>query len=336
MIKTPVLIPTLNRYVHLKRCVDSLLENQEARETELFISVDYPPNESYIEGYEKVRAYVPTISGFKDVHLYYQSENIGPGLNQFFLMDEIKKNYDFCVYADDDIEFSKNSLAYLNWGLNQFKNDLSVYSVCCGIDYQLPIKGDYVRSHSFCPFGVGYWFDKWQACADWLTDENILKLLHTKQDTDRLFDISQKAYSYLIGDLLREVPDMRGRSGKPTVIDIWEGIYCAVNDKYNILPSVPKSRNGGFDGSGVHEFDVDAMNKVFDAGDVWPKNPQHFEADDAIDAAQYKEFSRRKLKKQIRDRGALFVYRHFSEKQFELLRRILTKNAVKEHSVYYG
>ena len=72
MINTPVLIPTLDRYEHLKRCVESLTENPEAKDTELFISVDYPPAEKYVEGYEKIRNYVPTITGFRDVHLYYQ------------------------------------------------------------------------------------------------------------------------------------------------------------------------------------------------------------------------------------------------------------------------
>lgn len=336
MINTPVLIPTLDRYEHLKRCVESLTENPEAKDTELFISVDYPPAEKYVEGYEKIRNYVPTITGFRDVHLYYQDHNIGPGLNQFFLMDEIKKSYDFCVYTDDDIQFSKNSLAFLNWGLNTFKEDPSVYSVCCGVDYPLPIKGDYVKSHAFCPFGVGYWFDKWQACADWLTDENIETLLHSRADTDHLFDVSQKAYSYLIGDLLREVPDMRGRNDNPTYIDIWEGIYCIVNDKYNILPAVPKTRNHGFDGSGVHEFDENAMNHLFDEGSAWPENPAHSAEDDRIDAEQFKAFARRRLKKQIRDRFALCAYRHFNKKQFEAVRRVLTRNAEKEHAVYYG
>ena len=336
MVLTPVLIPTLNRSEHLKQCVESLLQNPEASDTELFVSVDYPPAEKYVEGYEKIRQYVPTITGFRDVHIYYQDHNIGPALNQFFLMDEIKKGFDSCIYIDDDIQFSKNSLAYFNWGMKTFKDDPNIYSVCGQADYALPVTGDYVRSHAFCPFGAGYWFDKWQACADWLNDENILALLRNKQDTDRLFSISQKAYSYLIGDLLREVPDMRGRTDNITIIDIWEGIYCAVNDKYNILPRLPKTKNHGYDGSGVHEFDASAMNSLFDEGDSWPLNPQHTEQDDEIAAKAFAEFAKRKFKKQVRDRFALFAWRHFGDRGFETVKNILTKNAKKERDVFYG
>lgn len=39
----PVIIPTLNRYVHLKRCVDSLAKCTHAPDTELIIGLDYPP-----------------------------------------------------------------------------------------------------------------------------------------------------------------------------------------------------------------------------------------------------------------------------------------------------
>ncbi len=66
-----VIIPTLNRIDHLKRCVNSLLKNAEAQNTDLYISVDYPPADKYRVGYEEVKKYVKTISGFKNVYIYF-------------------------------------------------------------------------------------------------------------------------------------------------------------------------------------------------------------------------------------------------------------------------
>lgn len=51
----PILIPTLNRYEHLKRCVESLAKNKLAKESELVIGLDYPPFQQGIR-YNKKRS----------------------------------------------------------------------------------------------------------------------------------------------------------------------------------------------------------------------------------------------------------------------------------------
>ena len=45
----PITITTLNRYEHFVRCIQSLENNGLAKETELFISVDFPPSDKYKE-----------------------------------------------------------------------------------------------------------------------------------------------------------------------------------------------------------------------------------------------------------------------------------------------
>ncbi len=50
----PVAIPTLNRIDHLKRCISSLAKNEYAKYTNIYISVDYPPNEKYLDGYNEI------------------------------------------------------------------------------------------------------------------------------------------------------------------------------------------------------------------------------------------------------------------------------------------
>ena len=59
-IKTyaPVLIPTLNRYEHFKRCLESLEKCTGAEHTEIFVALDYPPSEKYKEGWSKICKYL--------------------------------------------------------------------------------------------------------------------------------------------------------------------------------------------------------------------------------------------------------------------------------------
>ena len=73
----PILIPTLNRYEHLRRCVESLAKNKLAKESELVIGLDYPPQEKYQEGWEKIKEFLPTISGFGKVTILSADKNIG-------------------------------------------------------------------------------------------------------------------------------------------------------------------------------------------------------------------------------------------------------------------
>ena len=47
-VYAPVCIPTCNRYNKLKKCIESLIANKEAKKTELYISVDYPPEERFL------------------------------------------------------------------------------------------------------------------------------------------------------------------------------------------------------------------------------------------------------------------------------------------------
>ena len=66
----PVIIPTLNRYDHFHRLVESLSKSPEAKETELVIGLDYPPSEKYMDGFCKIRDYIPTITGFRKVTVF--------------------------------------------------------------------------------------------------------------------------------------------------------------------------------------------------------------------------------------------------------------------------
>ena len=147
---------------------------------------------------------------------------------------------------------------------------------------------------------------------------------------------SSNIFCYMIGDLLREVPDMRGYNDNVTYIDIWENVYCIITDKYNILPTIPKSRNFGNDGSGVHPVTGGYTGEI-DTRTFWPKEPKNTEEDNAVAAKLYKDNKARKLRTILRDKFALFSYRHFSTPVFELIKKILTIRKKEEgKSFYYG
>ena len=54
----PVIIPTLNRYSHFKQCLDSLELCTLADKTIVYVALDFPPSEKYIDGWRKIDNYL--------------------------------------------------------------------------------------------------------------------------------------------------------------------------------------------------------------------------------------------------------------------------------------
>ena len=54
----PVIIPTLSRYEHFRKCFESLEKCTYAEETDVYVGLDYPPSEKYIEGWKKIDRYL--------------------------------------------------------------------------------------------------------------------------------------------------------------------------------------------------------------------------------------------------------------------------------------
>jgi len=260
-----IIIPTLNRRKHLERCINSLLKSRLAQLTDLYISVDFPPSEKYVIGYEDVKTYVKTIEGFSRIYLYFQEKNLGPGLNRSFLENKIADKHDKYVFTDDDNEFSENFLEYINWGLEAYKNDDSIYAICSKADFPLPQSDenfDYILACAYNPYGAGHWLHKNEKCRQYLVQENISRIYQSFLLQNKIYNSSPFVYQSLAFDIIRRSPAMRGKQDNITYIDIWENIYGAVNDIQCVIPIRCKSRNWGNDGSGVHSQNSDLMRGI--------------------------------------------------------------------------
>lgn len=257
----PVLIPTLNRYEHLKECLTSLAYCTLAEQTEVYIALDYPPSEKYVEGWKKNREYLFSVGNmsFKKIHIIERTENYGtwkPGDkgNARYLIEEISKRYDRYIFTEDDNVFAPNFLEYINIGLELFKYDENVYAVS-GYRWWFPIKYDentYIRqSVDYTPWGIGRWVGKERELTKctWfksqLTYKNVLRLL-VRQDYNTIGSMFEFACIEHKDDIL---------------IDAHMRVYMNIKSMHMIIPTTQLVRNIGLDGSGCsmphncHEID---------------------------------------------------------------------------------
>ena len=251
----PVKIPTLCRYEHFKRCVESLSRCTGADQTELYIGLDYPANKSHVEGWKKISEYVDTITGFKEIHVFRRTCNWGAVKNMSDLTLHIQEKFNRMIYTEDDNEFAPNFLEYMNEGLEKYKDNNDVLRICgCVIPWGADFEGcmesypyNAFPAHDFVSWGVGCWLNK---NIDYFTKMDLLNSYKLS------FKAIRMGYCLAVDRCLTNL-------NKPTTNpDICLRLYCAFNDKYCIFPSKSLVRNWGFDGSGLNSNNTPEMGLV--------------------------------------------------------------------------
>lgn len=244
----PIIIPTLCRYEHFVRCVESLSRCVGAEYTELFIGLDYPTKKSHWGGYNKISEYVDTITGFKSVNIYRREENFGSRRNSLDLRKKVAERFDRYISTEDDNEFSLVFLEYMNKGLELYKDNLNVVAICgyaYPFDYCTKLDGYSYNAYpiqGFCAWGTGYWIKKNESgISAFVNPNSAYQLIHSWSLVYKLF---RKKQHITVHRLLFRHEIAYG--------DLMWRAYCVLNNAYCIFPLVSKVRNYGFDGSGLN------------------------------------------------------------------------------------
>jgi len=239
----PVLIPTLDRYEHLKRCLDSLAKNTHASETLLYIALDAPAKDEHREGYNRIVEYLDKISGFKKVIVIKREKNFSAARNTLETLGDLFKKYDEIILSEDDNFFSPNFLDYINKGLQIFKNREDVFAIC-GYNYPIDIPTNY--PYNFFLFkgapgwGIGLWKNKYNNID--LSVSSVNEFLKSYRN---ILKVTKDA-NYLLPHLI-DVVNKNHVAG-----DTIFSMNMVKNNMFCILPTISKVRNYGLDGTGVH------------------------------------------------------------------------------------
>ncbi len=249
-IFAPVCIPTLSRYEHFKRCLESLERCTYADKTDVFVGLDYPPSEKYVNGWKKIDDYLAEKEnhhGFKNLYVRRRDHNCGVGKlnsNSMLLYKEISKSNDRYIFSEDDNEFSPNFLAYCNWGLEYCKKDERIIAICSFNLLKTSLKTNnnvYIYNNAYCAWGSAFLIERKERLNSYY-DFKKIKLLVDSYPLSIIFN--RKVV--LVGSLLYML--------KKKVIQ-GDTILQVIPDdkKWCVFPTESKVRNWGLDGSGVHD-----------------------------------------------------------------------------------
>ena len=123
MSYAPILLFVYNRPEHTRRCIESLLKNSLASESNLFIYADGAKDSTQQEAVNEVRNYIRSIQGFKQITLMERSENWGLARNIINGVTTQVNRYGKVIVLEDDLVVSPYFLQFMNDALEVYKNE---------------------------------------------------------------------------------------------------------------------------------------------------------------------------------------------------------------------
>lgn len=239
MTYAPIALFTYNRADKTKRVVESLLLNQEAKDSDLFIFSDGPKTEAKAAGVEENRMYIHTISGFKNITIIERDKNWGLANSLIAGITDVINQYGKVIVVEDDLVLSPYFLKFMNDGLEKYEDDDRVGTIC---GYVFPFQKslpDTFFLYFMHPWGWATWKRSWN-----LLDTDTKRLLRKMRFKTKKFNLGGNCGSY--GNLYCQ---------KVGLVDSWYIRFYAslfLNKKLNLFPGYSMVKNNGLDGSGVH------------------------------------------------------------------------------------
>lgn len=241
----PILIPTLCRFSHFKRCVESLSKCTNSVNTQLYVFLDYPKKDEHIPGYRKIKEFLSSISGFKLVSVVERNRNYGAVDNLNDGIEQVLRMHDRFILVEDDNEFAPNFLDYINYSLDKYAGNNDVVAVT-GYNRMIDTTGynkNIYAALSYSAWGTGFLRDDFRFLLNnVIKEEYAVSILRSWKKSYTIY----KRYPSLLQGLLSIV-----KTGHVTG-DTLVVSYMVLNNKFCIWPTLSKVRNHGFDGGGEH------------------------------------------------------------------------------------
>ena len=252
------------RYEHFVRCLESLKKNKWSIYTDVYIGLDYPSDERYMDGYRKISDYLDNddFSAFASFTVFRREVNYGTGKNMRKLREAVEDKYPYFIRTDDDAEFSVNFLEYINKTLWYFKDDkdaIGVTGYSYPIEWNLKKDSNVFKMNYLCPmWGTAFYFEKFNKL------NRIILNNYYENNTERI--VEKKIYKNLsvaryVDFAFEALAD--GDSLVKNTSDVGFGtIMSLVDDDWFIAsPKLSKVRNHGFDGTGEYCQDVSKIER---------------------------------------------------------------------------
>lgn len=122
----PILLFVYNRPLHVKRSIESLLANELAKDSELYIFSDAAKDETAQADVDEVRKIIHSIDGFKQIHFVEREKNWGLARNIIDGVTKLVNEYGRVIVLEDDLIVAPYFLKFMNDALETYQDEEKV------------------------------------------------------------------------------------------------------------------------------------------------------------------------------------------------------------------
>ncbi len=264
---TPIIIFAYNRPEHLQRLIDSLHQNPECTDTDLYVYADG----AKIDGdanVDAVRDVINKIKRFRSVKQIFRDKNIGLAANIIDGVTSTINQHGAAIVLEDDLVVTPHFIKYMQAALNHYKytNAFSIAGYTPPVDIPNDYKYDTYAVMRNCSWGWATWQDRWNR-VDW----DVKDFAEFFADDNAVNDFNS-AGNDLSTMLLKQ---QKGQIGS------WSIRFCYASFRLQMPTIYPVKSfviNGGADGSGSNvgntskyqTVTMDTLNEIRFCDDLLP------------------------------------------------------------------
>ncbi|HCS19769.1 MAG TPA: glycosyl transferase [Bacteroidetes bacterium] len=278
----PIALFCFNRPDHLKRTVEALLKNPEASGTAIHFFSDAAARPRDQVKVDAVRAFIRSVSGFKEIHIHEAATNIGLSQSVISGVSSILEKEPGIIVLEDDMECQPFFLRYMNEALAKYEFEERVVSIHA-YSYPIPDLPDSFFLKGADCWGWATWKRGWELFEE---DGNLLLEQVKKQKLQKRLDFS---YSYPYLRMLKR--QIRGENQSWAVR--WYA-SALIKDKLTLYPGRSLIRNIGNDSTGTHSRETALFDPIL--ADTIPEFPFTVEESPIAYKAFVKFFRRLKIR----------------------------------------
>jgi len=237
----PIVLFTYNRVAHTKTLINSLLANQEAADSDLYIFSDGSRNTEDEDAVQQVREYLHSISGFRSVTITEHPNNLGLAASVINGITAVLDENDCVIVLEDDLILSPYFLKFMNDALLTYADNPHVGCVNGHVLLTKNHGKDFFFVYHADSWGWGTWKRAWQLFNS--DAQDLLNQIESK-NLNKAFDLDG---SYPFTKMLK-----RQIAGE---INSWAIRWRAslfINGKISINAARSLVLDNGFDGTGTH------------------------------------------------------------------------------------
>jgi hypothetical protein len=310
----PVSISTYNRVEHLEKTIEALKKNYLAEQTTVYIFSDAPKSGDE-KAIAKVRDYLDTVDGFKEVIVVKQPTN-SYAKNMLDAHQIPLKKFGKIIRMEDDIVTSKYFLTYMNNALDFYENDKRIFAINAytpDVDLTPIIEGDLFLSKDFNAWGNATWLRKREAMDNGKIDyyDDIIK------------DKNKVNFINSLHPMMIDVLHLM-KQGKTNPGDFRISAYLHLNNLFTVKPKKSLTQNIGFDGSGVGGAVVNKFDTSID-DNYNPKMSENLEYNYNIDKIIFDKYFNERFSKKFMIKLKHKLKIHTNEKFYNGMKKLLRK-----------